>query len=211
MEECVGAQGIGIGFEVAAALLDVVLDVGDLVEVPVDDGFVEEAPEVLGGLEFGGVGRQVDQPQPLGDAQAGLGVPSGTVEEQEDGALLAGAGLSGEQGEQALEEGLGDAVADVPVALAGGGGHEGGDIEPLVAMMAERDGPLPARRPDPAGDGLQPDTVLVGAEERDRAAGVARLFFGEGVGEFFLKVACASGPAAAGFLGRGAWIDQPIA
>jgi hypothetical protein len=40
---------------------------------------------------------------------------------------------------------------------------------------------------------------------------VARFFRGEDVGAFFLKAACSSGLAAAGFLGRGAWIDQPIA
>src|SRR4051812_48036700 len=83
--------------------------------------------------------------------------------------------------------------------LSPGGRHEGGDVEPFVAVMAEGDRPLPARRPDPARDRLQPDAVLVRAEERDRPAGVARFFRGEYVGEFFLKAACSSGLAAAGF------------
>ena len=149
--------------------------------------------------------------RPSGHAQSGLGVPAGPVEEQDDRALRAGSGFLGEQGEQALEQRLGDAVADVPVAFPGGGCHEGGDVEPFVAVVAEGDGPLPTRRPDPAGDRLQPDAVLVRAEERDRAPRVTGLLLGKRVGEFFLKAACSSGPAAAGFLGRGAWIDQPIA
>lgn len=98
----------------------------------------------------------------------------------------------------------GYAVADVPMALAGGRRHEGGDVEPLVAVMAEGGRPLPAWSPDPADDRLQPDAVLVRAEEGDGSSGVARLFLGEGVGEFFLNATCSSGPAAAGFLGRGA-------
>lgn len=205
------AQGVWIGFEIAAALLDAILDVGERVEVPVDDGLVHEVPKALGGLQLGGVGRQVDQPQPVWHAQAGLGVPAGPIQQEDDGALRPGAGLAGEQRQQTLEEGLGDAVADVPVALAGGRRDEGGDVEPLVAVVAERGGSLPTRRPDPADDRLQPNAVLVRAEERDRPAGMARLLLGEGVSQLFLNAAWSSGPAAAGFLGRGAWIDQPIA
>jgi hypothetical protein len=200
-----------LSFEVAAALLDAVLDLGDPVEMPVDDRLVDEAPEMLGGLEFRGVGRQVDEPQAVGHPQSRLSVPAGPVEQQEDRALWACAGFLREQGEQALEQRLGDAVADVPVALAGGRRHKSGDVEPLVAVMAKRGGPLATRGPDPAGHGLQPDAVLVRAEERDRAAGLARLFLGERGGAFVLKASCASGPAAAGFSGRGAWIDQPSA
>lgn len=200
-----------MSFEVVAALFDAVLDLGQVAEVPVDDGLVDEAPEVLGGLEFGGVGRQVDEPQTLGHAQPRLRVPACAVEQQDDRALAARAGLLRKQGQQALEQRLGDAVADGPVALAGGRRHEGGDVEPFVAVMVERSRPLSARGPDPARDRLQPDAVLVGAEERDRAVGQALFFLGERVGEFFLKVACSSGVAEAGFFGRGAWIDQPIA
>lgn len=138
-------------------------------------------------------------------------MPACPIEQQDARALWTCAGLAGEQGQQALEERLGDAIADVPMALARGRRDEGRDVEPLVAMMAEGSRPLPARRPDPARDRLQPDAVLVRAEERDWAAGLACLFLGEDGGEFFLKAACSWGPAAAGFLGRGAWIDQPSA
>ncbi len=62
MEEGVFAEGVGIGFEVSAALLDALLDIGQAVEVAVGDGFIDELPEMLGGLQFGRVGRQVDQP-----------------------------------------------------------------------------------------------------------------------------------------------------
>lgn len=81
---------------------------------------------MLGGLEFVSVRGQVDELKAVGDAEARFCVPAGAVEEQEDGAALACTRLVGEYAEQALEERLGDAVADIPVALAGGWCHEGG-------------------------------------------------------------------------------------
>ncbi len=66
-------------------------------------------------------------------------------------AYRTGAGFLREQGEQAFEQRLGDVVADVPTALAGGGRDEGGGVEPFVAKMAERGGPVSARCPDPEG------------------------------------------------------------
>ena len=93
------------------------------------------------------------------------------------------------------------------MAPAGFERDEGGDVKPLLVVMAERGGPLPAGRRDPANDQLQPDEALVRAEERDRAVEVAHLFLSEEGGAFFLKVACSSGLAANGFLGRSAWID----
>ncbi|MDP4027136.1 hypothetical protein Q8W71_31645 [Methylobacterium sp. NEAU 140] len=185
MEEGVVPQRIWIVFEVAASRFDEGLELGHRLEVLVDDGLVDEAPEVLCGLEFGRVGRQVDEPQAVGHAQSRFGVPTGPIKQQDERALGACTGLAGEGSQQALEQRLGDTVADVPVALAGGRRHEGGDIEPLVAVMAERGRPLPARGPDPAGDRLQPNPVLVGAEDRDWAAGMTRFFLGERGGEFF--------------------------
>ena len=211
VEEGVFAQHFWIGIEVSAWLFDDGLPVGQALEVPVDDGFIDEAPQMLGRLEFGGVGWQVDEPQPLGHAQTGLGVPACPVEQKDDGALGSGTGLAGKQRQQALEQPLGNAVSNIPVAFAGGGRDKGCDVEPLVAVMAERRGPLPARRPDPAVDWLQPDAVLVGAEEANRSAGMARFFGSQRGGEFFLKASCSCALAAAGFFGRGAWIDQPIA
>lgn len=168
MEEDVSSHSFWLGFEVSAALLDTVLDLGQPVEVSVDDGFVDDAPEVLGGLEFGGIGRQVDAPQTVQHAQSGFSVPAGAVEQKDDRALWACAGLASEQRQQTLKERLEDAVADVPMALAGGRRDEGGDVEPLPAVMTEGDEALSARCPDRARDQLQPDAVLVRAEEGDR-------------------------------------------
>src|SRR3954447_22448243 len=49
-----------------------------------------------------------------------------------------------------------------PEHLARGRLDEGRDIQPLVAVVTERDGPLTFGRPHPPDDRLQPDAVLVG-------------------------------------------------
>ena len=122
-----------------------------------------------------------------------------------------GAGLAGEEREGVLEELLVDAGREIPEALAGGRRDEGGDVEPLEAVVAAGDRALAARRPDPAQDRLQPDAVLVGGEGLDHRAGMALRLLGDGLGEVFLNAACSSGVAARACCGRGRWIVQPIA
>ena len=86
------------------------------------------------------------------------------MEKEDHGASLAYAGFVDEQRRQALEELFRNAVADIPVALARSRCDEGGAVEPFVAVVAERGGPLPARGPDPAFDWLRSNAVLVRAE-----------------------------------------------
>src|SRR5918911_2724164 len=120
-------------------------------------------------------------------------MPAGVVEGEDDAALAPGAGLAGEGGEQGGEEGLGEAAAEIPDRLAAGRLHEGGDVEPLVAMVAKRDGALADRRPDPAPDRLQAEAVLVLRPDLDRPVGMRRLGrSGSGL-EPPLNSACCSG------------------
>lgn len=44
---------------------------------------------MLGGFEFGVVGQKVDEPQAIEHPQSRLGVPAGSVEQQEDHGLRA--------------------------------------------------------------------------------------------------------------------------
>src|SRR5215213_3020044 len=77
--------------------------------------------------------------------------------------------------------------------------------------MAERDWTLSLGRPHPTPDRLQADAVLIGGKHLERCVGVLGPFLGSDLREPFLKVSCSSGVAAAGWRGRGVWIDQPIA
>src|SRR5271166_1949698 len=138
-------------------------------------------------------------------------MPSGVVEDEDDGSITSSAGLSGKGGEQRVEERLGDAVMHVPKHFAGRGRDEGGHVQPVEPMVAQRNGPNADRRPHAAHDRLQAEAMLVGREDFDRPAWMLRRLFGYRVGEFFLNAAASSGVADLGFFGRGVWIDQSSA
>ena len=138
-------------------------------------------------------------------------MPTRIVDLKHDDAVASGAGLAGEGFQQLGEEGLVDSVRQVPDGLAAGRCDESRDIQPFVAMVAERDGPLADRRPDAAPDRLQADAMLVARPDFDRFVRMLAGFLRERLCKFFLKAASSSGVAAFGFFGRGDWIDQPIA
>jgi hypothetical protein len=137
-------------------------------------------------------------------------MPARIVEHENDAALAPRTGLAREAGEQGGEEGLGEARAEIPDRLAAGRLHEGGDVQPLVAVMAQRDRALADRRPNPAADRLQAEAVLVLRPDLDRPVGVRRFGFGDSGIEPPLKAACCSGVAARACRGRGAWSDHSI-
>src|SRR4051812_46674977 len=88
---------------------------------------------------------------------------------------------------------------------------EGGDVEPLVAVVAEGDRPLTFGRPDPAQDRLQADAVLVRGPDLDRRVRVLGPRLGDGLLQLFLNASRSSGVAEAGWRGRGFCTDQSIA
>jgi hypothetical protein len=96
--------------EDAAALGEDGIQVMDRMEVLVGDGLVDQRPEMLCGLEFGAVGRLVDEPHALRDGQVFRCVPAGIVEFEDDDAIASSAGLTREGLKQLGEERLVDAV-----------------------------------------------------------------------------------------------------
>src|SRR4051812_13210438 len=88
---------------------------------------------------------------------------------------------------------------------------EGGNVEPLVAVVAERDGPLAFWSPDPAQDRLQANAVLVRGPDLDRRVRVLGPLLGDGLLQLFLNASRSSGVAPAGWRGRGFCTDQSIA
>src|SRR3954471_3597238 len=199
------------GVEGDAALGDRTVEVLDRAEVLVGERLVEHRPEAFGRLQLGAVGRQVDEPDALGDGQPGLRVPAGVVEDEDDDPVATGAGFAGEEGEERLEGRLRHPVRQVPEDLARGRLHEGGHVEPLEAVVAGRARSLALGRPDAAEDRLQPDAVLVGGEDFDDLARMLLRLFGEDGGELFLNASCSSAVARAGCSGRGTCTDHPSA
>ena len=185
MEASLVPDPVSVGAEGDALAGHGGIEVAERLEVAVDDRFVDMDPEGFRRLKLRGVGREIDEANALGHREAGLAVPAGAVEHEDDDAVAPGTGLAGEEREGVLEELLVDGGGDVPEALAGGGRDEGDDVEPFVAVMADGDRARTARRPDPADDRLQPDAVLVGGEGLDCRAGMARRLLGDRLGEFF--------------------------
>jgi hypothetical protein len=138
----------------ATALRDDSIQVIDCVEVCVHEWFVDERPQVLGGLQLRAVGRLVDQANTLWNGKILRPVPTRVVERDDDDALPPSTGLAREGFEQLGEERLIDAVREVPHGLPARRRHERGEVKPFVAMMAERDRPLANRRPDAPMDWL---------------------------------------------------------
>lgn len=65
---------------------------------------VGQRPEVLGRLEFGGVGGQKQQVDVVGDAQMGTGVPAGPVEDEPNLLVRSRPDLRGQLGKFDLKE-----------------------------------------------------------------------------------------------------------
>jgi hypothetical protein len=98
VEASLTSDEVAVVPEDAASFCDDGVEISESFEVPVDDRLVDMGPEGLGGLEFRGVGRQVDEADTLGEAER-CGVPAGAVEDEEDDPVAPGAGLAGEEGE----------------------------------------------------------------------------------------------------------------
>src|SRR4051794_6146539 len=209
MEVCAGFELIAI--ENAAALGHDAREISKCREVPVRERLIQDGPQVFSRLKLGGVAGQVDQPEALGHNQVRWGVPAGVVEPEHDDPLPSRPSLTGKQRQQRGKEWLRDPVRDGPEYLAGDRLHEGGHIEPLVAVVTERDGALAFGRPRPAQDRLQPEAVLVGGPDLNRLVRVLRSFLGDGLLQLFLNASRSSGVAAASWRGRGFCTDQLIA
>ena len=209
MEVCPGVELIAIENE--AALGDDALEIGKGREVLVGERLVEDRPEVLGGLKLGGVRGQVDEPDPVRHGQVRRGVPAGVVEPKHDDAIPSRPGLARQTGPGARQRTAWTRRSRVPEGLARDRLHEGGDVQPLIAVVAERDRPLTLGRPDPAQDRLQPDAVLVRGPDLDRFVRVLGARLSDGLLQLFLNASRSSGVAEAGWRGRGFCTDQSIA
>src|SRR5829696_1871067 len=209
MEVCPEAELIA--FEDPATVCDRAFQIGQGLKVLVREWLIQNGPEVLGGLKLGRVRGQVGEPEALRHNQVRRGVPAGAVEPKHDDAIPSRPSLTGKQRQQRGKEWLGDAVRDVAEHLAGDRLHEGGDVQPLVTVVAEGDRPLAFGRPHPAQDRLQAEAVLVRGPDLNRFVRVLGRFLGNDRGQLFLNVSHSSGVAAAGGRGRGFCTDQLIA
>ena len=113
MEAGLTPDPIAVGVEGNTLAGDDGVELGQAIEVPVDDRLVEVDPQRLGWLELWGVGWQVNEADPLGDGETGRAVPAGVVEHEQDDAVPSSARLPGEEREDILDVSLGDAGGEM--------------------------------------------------------------------------------------------------
>jgi hypothetical protein len=183
MEVCPEAELIAS--EDPATVCDRAFQIGEGLEVLVCERLIQNGPEVLGRLKLGRVRGQGGEPEALRHDQVRCGVPAGAVEPEHDDAIPSRPGLARKQRQQRGEERLGDPVRHGPEHLARGWLHEGGDVQPLVAVVTKRDGPLTLGRPHPSDDRLQADAVLVRGPDLNRFVRVLGRFLGNDRGQLF--------------------------
>jgi len=164
-------------------------------EMPVDEAGVGERPEVLGRLEFGGVRRQEEQVDVLGDAQARTGVPAGAVQDEHDLRVRPGAHRFRELGQFHLEEGDRDARGQMEDRATGGGMDEADDVAPSEAVAHAGDRTPADGGPDPSQQRLQADTVLVSGPEFHAGPGERGGYRPQQRAHVFLKAACCAASA----------------
>ncbi len=136
------------------------------------------------------------------DPQAEAGVPACAIEHEHD--LFGGAGsrLTRKFCQLDFKERDADRGGQMEEGAARGGMDKADKIAPSKAVLHGGDRTLADRRPDPAQQRLQADTMLVGRPQLD-------LRVGKGGGDclqqrpqFFLKASCCSASASA-WRGRG--------
>src|SRR5665213_2603949 len=111
---------VGVGFddvsmleEETASCADGSIEIVDCCKVGADERFVDEGPEVLGGLECRTARRLIDEPDAVGNCGIFRAAPACMVELEHDDAIAPGAGLVREGFEQLGKEGLVDAIRQI--------------------------------------------------------------------------------------------------
>ena len=170
--ECVGLSG-----EHAAACGERFIELVESVEMLIGDGFVCQRPEMFGRLQFGTVGRQENEADPLRYRQVRADVPPGAIEHEQDELFGSGAHRSRKAGEDLGEKVGVDGRAGEPLDGAARGVHEAIEVQPLVARMADSERALSTLRPNPPQDWLQTRPVLVFGPQLDDPAGRLGAFF----------------------------------
>ena len=118
VEQCAGADHVGLLGEGDAAIADRLVEALDGREATISERLVDEHPKVLGWLQLGTVGGLEDEADTIGHGQVLWAVPAGIVELKHDALVGSSADRLGKIGENEFEHLLADSVGDVPHCLA---------------------------------------------------------------------------------------------
>lgn len=148
-----------------------VLQVVEISEMTIDQHRVGQLPEVLGGLQLRGIGRQKEQVDLLGHTQSDARVPAGLVEHEHDLLVGARSRLLSEGGQLDLKELNAHGGGEVEAGAAGGGMHNTDEPAPGEAVLDEGMRARTGRRPDPASERFEADAMVIGRPQFHRGLG----------------------------------------
>ena len=147
------------------------LEIIERAERPIGDALVGERPQALTGLQFGRIGWQEEQMDPLGHHEFLAGMPPSSIKHQQD--LLAGTGsdrlskVGKRDGEDLRRHGR----QQKPFGLASGRLNKRVEVEPLVALMYTNAWARPFAHPDTSENGFESNSMLIGRPQLNRRLG----------------------------------------
>lgn len=170
MEEGVLANALGLLLEGKAALCLDLLQGGEVGEADIGERLVGQRPEVLGGLEFGGVGRLDEEMNAVGHLHLLAGMPAGAIKHQRQPLGRSCANILSKGSQHLAKDGRSDRGQEPPLGLPGGRPDKATDIQPLVALLDWGDGTLADGGPDPPNERQETGTrrrvsMLVGGPQ----------------------------------------------
>ncbi len=160
-------DAVGLLLEGKTALGLYLLERGEIGEADIGQWLIGERPEVLGRLQFGGVGGQDEEMDALGHLHLIPGMPARSIEDEEDPFLQPCSHIPSKGSQHLAEENGFDGGEEPPLRLTGGGTDEATDIEPFVALLHRSNRSLPDRCPDSADKREESDPMLIGGPELD--------------------------------------------
>src|SRR3954452_23407759 len=163
-----GLDPVRIVGEIAAPLCQGLIEIGQGVEIAVGQRLVDHGPEMLGRLEFRGIGRQELQADAVGDLQILGDMPAGTIEDEHDDLVGSGPDVAGERRQDPAEHRRVDRIGQEPDHIAGCRPDEAVDINPLKALVAAGQRALTPARPNFADDRLEAGAMFVEGPHLDR-------------------------------------------
>jgi len=170
-----GADGGAVGAERLAAGGQHRLQVIERREWAVGNWLVGQRPEAFSGLQFGRIGGQEDQIDPVRHDEIGRSMPTGLVEHHHRPMLRVDPLVAGELGEGQPKRRSPHRRQEAPPTLAGLWADEAVDVQPVEPPPDPGRGPLADRAPDAADQGEEAKAMLVLRPERYGRGGMGVL------------------------------------
>ena len=164
-EPCGRADEIAAALEHDAAAGLCLFQFIEIGEMAVDEDAVGEQPEVLGGLQLGGLRWQEEQVDMVGHEQLHARMPPCPIQHQHDLLVGSRAGLLGEGGELGFEDLDAHLRGLVKEGTARGGMDKADQPTPDEAVLHHRMRSRACRRPDATEEWLEANAMLIGRPE----------------------------------------------